>query len=80
MIIYGSSLCEHCVMCREDLGMAGVLYEYRDICKNLTYLKEFLKIRDKNPIFDKVKEDGQIGIPCIVLPDGLVTLDWNEAI
>ncbi len=80
MIIYGSSLCEHCVMCREDLDMAGVLYEYRDICKDLGYMKEFLKIRDENPLFKQVKEEGNIGIPCLVTEDGLVTLDWNEVI
>lgn len=80
MIIYGSILCEDCVMCREDLDMAGVPYEYRDICKNLKYLKEFLAIRDKYSLFDGVKADGRIGIPCIVLPDGYITLDWNEVI
>ena len=41
-------------------------------------MKEFLKLRETNPLFDTVKEDGGIGIPCIVREDGTVTLDWAE--
>jgi len=41
-------------------------------------LKEFLKIRDENPLFDAVREKGSIGIPTIVKADGSVTLDWAE--
>ena len=35
-------------------------------------------IRDREEIFRPVKEDGKIGIPCIVCPDGSVTLNWEE--
>lgn len=75
--IYGSMLCKDCVQCREDLDRAGVSYEYLDFSDNLLYLKEFLAIRDRNPLFQEVREKGTIGIPCIVLEDGSVTLDWE---
>ena len=75
--IYGSMLCKDCVQCREDLDKAGVSYEYLDFSDNLLYLKEFLAIRDTNPLFHEVRENGAIGIPCIVLEDGTVTLDWE---
>lgn len=75
--IYGSMLCKDCVQCREDLDKAGVSYEYLDFSDNLLYLKEFLAIRDRNPLFQEVREKGTIGIPCIVLEDGSVTLDWD---
>ena len=75
--IYGSMLCKDCVQCREDLDKAGVSYEYLDFSDNLLYLKEFLAIRDRNPLFQEVREKGTIGIPCIVLEDGSVTLDWE---
>ena len=75
--IYGSMLCKDCVQCREDLDRAGVSYEYLDFSDNLLYLKEFLAIRDRNPLFQEVREKGTIGIPCIVLEDGSVTLDWD---
>lgn len=78
--IYGSMLCPDCVQCRQDLDQAGVPYEYLDFSDNLLYLKEFLKIRDENPLFADVKSGGGIGIPCILREDGTVTLDWNEYI
>lgn len=76
--IYGSMLCPDCVKCLEDLDRGGVSYEYLDFSKNLLALKEFLAIRDRKEIFRPVKEDGKIGIPCIVCPDGSVTLNWEE--
>lgn len=75
--IYGSMLCKDCVQCRADLDKSGVSYEYLDFSANLLYLKEFLAMRDTNPLFQEVRENGAIGIPCIVLEDGTVTLDWE---
>lgn len=76
--IYGSMLCKDCVQCREDLDKAGISYEYLDFSENLLHLKEFLTIREGNPLFDEVRRNGGIGIPCIVKEDGTVTLDWEE--
>ena len=75
--IYGSMLCKDCVLCREDLDKSGVQYEYLDFADSLRNLKEFLAIRDSNPLFQEVRQNGSIGIPCIVLEDGSVTLDWE---
>ena len=75
--IYGSMLCKDCVQCREELDQAGIAYEYLDFADNLLHLKEFLAIREGNPLFDEVREKGGIGIPCIVNEDGTVTLDWG---
>lgn len=75
--IYGSMLCKDCVQCREDLDKAGIFYEYLDFSDNLIHLKEFLAMRDTNPLFQEVRENGAIGIPCIVLEDESVTLDWE---
>jgi glutaredoxin-related protein len=76
--IYGSMLCKDCVQCREDLDKAGIAYEYLDFADNLLHLKEFLAIREGNPIFDEVRKNGGIGIPCIVKEGGTVLLDWEE--
>lgn len=75
--IYGSMLCKDCVQCRQDLDKAGVPYEYLDFAERLLHLKEFLAIRDSNALFDEVRKNGSIGIPCIVREDGCVTLDWE---
>ena len=75
--IYGSMLCSDCVKCREDLDKANVVYEYLDFSDDLKNLKEFLTIREA-PLFDEVRKNGKIGIPCIQRENGSVTLDWFE--
>lgn len=76
--IYGSMLCPDCVQCRKDLDGAKVAYEYLDFSDNLWNLKVFLKLRDEDPAFQEVRGEGRIGIPCILRPDGSVTLEWEE--
>lgn len=75
--IYGSMLCPDCVQCRQDLDRAGVSYEYLDFSDNLLNLKDFLKLREL-PLFEEIRKEGKIGIPCILLDDGSVLLDWEE--
>lgn len=75
--IYGSMLCPDCVQCRADLDKAGVAYEYLDFSESLLHLKEFLVLRE-NPIFDTIRSEGKIGIPCLVKEDGTLTLTWEE--
>ena len=76
--IYGSMRCKDCVECVDDLKKENVEFEFLDFADSLLNLKEFLKIRDENPLFDAVREKGSIGIPAIVKEDGSVTLDWAE--
>lgn len=76
--IYGSMLCKDCVECVDDLKKAEVEFEFLDFADSLLNLKEFLKIRDENPLFDAVRKKGSIGIPTIVKEDGSVTLDWED--
>ena len=76
--IYGSMLCPDCIQCRADLDKTGMEYEYLDFSESLKNLKEFLKLRDASPLFEEVRAEGRIGIPCIVREDGSITLDWEE--
>ena len=76
--IYGSILCPDCVQCCQELKAAKVEYEYCDFAASLLYLKEFLKLRDESSDFAEVRSSGKIGIPCIVRPDGTLTLEWDE--
>ena len=76
--IYGSMLCPDCVKCRGDLDRAGVEYMYLDFADSLKHLKEFLTVRDGSELFDGIRSEGKIGIPCIVREDGTVTLTWEE--
>ena len=77
MIIYGTDLCPDCVQCKKDLTAASVSFEYRDISRDLKSFKEFLHLRDTEPVFAGVKEEGQIGIPAILSEDGRVCLSWD---
>ena len=76
--VYGSLQCKDCVACKEAFEQKGIPFEYHDIADDLAALKEFLKIRDIHPLFDRVRQEGKIGIPCLVLEDGTVTLNWEQ--
>lgn len=76
--IYGSMLCPDCVQCRKELDAAGIAYEYCDFSEDLLNLKRFLMLRDTDPVFEPVRAEGKIGIPCMVREDGTLTLDWEE--
>ena len=76
--IYGSMLCPDCVDCCADLDYTNIQYEFLDFAASLKNLKEFLAIRDREAVFDDVRQKGSIGIPCIVREDGSVTLSWEE--
>ena len=76
--IYGSPLCPDCVKCKKELEEAGVEFLYLDIGEKLLYLKQFLKIRDGNELFEPIRQRGQIGIPCILREDGTISFEWDE--
>lgn len=52
--------------------------EIIDIGKHVRNLKQFIQLRDSNESFLKIKEDGKIGIPCMVNEEGTVTLSKDE--
>lgn len=76
--IYGMSTCPDCVFVEEQIK-GNDNYQIIDIGKHVRNLKEFLRLRDKNPAFDVMKRVGAVGIPCFVLEDGTVTLRAEEA-
>ena len=78
--LYGMYICPDCVEAKERLLYAGVEFEFLDFADSTANLKEFLKIRDENALFDAVREQGGIGIPCFVLPSGKVTLQIEEVL
>ncbi len=76
--VYGSLMCPDCTECRYNLDRNNIEYEYRDITESLQNLKEFIKLRDKDAIFDDIKANGYLGIPALISDDGTVTLDWER--
>lgn len=80
LIVYGTMLCGDCVNAEKLFRENGVEFEFRDITKELPYMKEFLKIRDTNPLYDEVKKAGKIGIPTILKEDGSIELDAEKIV
>ena len=76
--IYGMNTCPDCTYVKEQVK-GNEKYQVIDISEHVKYLKAFLKLRDKNPVFNEAKEMGSVGIPCFVLEDGTVTLIPEEA-
>ena len=75
--VYGMKICPDTVECCEALTRAGVEYEFLDFAEKTANLKAFLKLRDSSPLFDPVRQEGGIGIPCIQREDGSITFDWK---
>lgn len=78
--LYGMQICPDCAEAREQLLAAGVDFAFLDFADATQNLKDFLKIREGNPLFDAAREAGGIGIPCFVLPDGSVSLELKDAL
>ena len=79
MKVYGSDIC---IDCRNYKALASgrkLEAEYIDITESTLNLREFLHIRDTQPLFDEVRSRGGIGIPLFVREDGAKTFDFDEA-
>lgn len=70
VIMFGSKFWSECEPAKEYLSENGVKFVYRDITENMMNLKLFLNHRDNNPVFDKIKEAGNVGLPCLVIGNG----------
>lgn len=78
--VYGSPLCPDCVEAKANLDADQIPYEFIDITASIPKLREFLNLRDHDPAFLPVKENGSVGIPAIVKDNGQVTVDWKSVI
>jgi glutaredoxin-related protein len=77
LTVYGTDLCPDCRACKTNFDAYGIEYNYLSINEKLRYLKDFLILRDSEPVFDHLKAIHDIGIPAIVLEDGKVITDWE---
>jgi glutaredoxin-related protein len=48
----------------------GVEFDYINIDESIKNLKMFLNVRDKFDVFDKIREENRVGLPCIVVNEG----------
>ena len=75
--VYGSPLCPDCTACKAAFDVNGIEYDFVDITGSMRNLKEFLKHRDKDNVFDDARKNGYIGIPALLREDSSVSLDWE---
>lgn len=80
MKVYGTPICIDCRNYRAIQKSRGFAADYVDITENTANLKEFLTIRDHDPLFAPQREKGGIGIPLFVREDGAKTFDLDEAL
>ena len=79
MKVYGAEICIDCRNYKAIQKARGFEAEYIDITANTANLREFLKIRDNDPVFATVRENSGIGIPLFVREDGTKTFYFDEA-
>ena len=48
-------------------------------CPYCAYVHAFTRLRDTNPVFDRMKAIGDVGIPAFVFEDGRVSIDPADA-
>lgn len=80
LIIYGTKSCPDCQKCLKQMNELQVQYEFRDIMKNLQFLKHFIGLRDDSISFKSVKTQGKLGIPCIYISQDWQIFDWEDLI
>ena len=75
--VYVMETCPDCVEVKQRYS-SNPDFELIDIGKQARSLKEFIALRDSHPAFDKVRERGNIGIPCFILEDGSGIISLNK--
>ena len=70
VIMFGSKHWPGCIPAKEFLSENGVKFVYRDITESMLNLKLFLNHRDTHPSFNEIREEGRVGLPCLVMNRG----------
>ena len=84
LTIVGSHLCQDTMYAiyriKDSIRNDIIKVVFNNISTNFSVLKEFLKNRENNPIYDFVKVKDKIGIPYFIFEDGTETLDLDEVL
>ena len=75
--MYVMKTCPYCAHVMKQV-VGNPHFKVIDIGENVHDMKEFLKLRDNNPVFDEEKATGDVCIPCYVREDGSVTLSSKD--
>jgi glutaredoxin-related protein len=75
--VYVMDSCPDCVEVKQRYGR-NPDFELIDIGILARNLKDFIVLRDTHPAFEKVRERGNIGIPCFIKEDGTVLISLKQ--
>ena len=76
--VYGSNVCPGTMRFLSILTANGVMPDFVNATGSIGLLKEFLLVRDTDPVFEGVRGSGRVGFPLIQLEDGSYTRDVNK--
>ena len=78
--VVGSHLCPDTLYALNKLVEAGAEIEFKNMSASLPDLKVYLALRDSEPMYEKLKAGGGIGIPCFILEYCSKTKDIKEVL
>ena len=76
--VVGSHLCPDTLYALCQLRDKNIEVDFKDLSSSLPDLKEYLALRDGLEIYNSIKAEGGIGIPCFIKEDGSKTFDLHE--
>ncbi len=78
--IIGSHLCPDTLYALHELIDRKASVDFKNLSADLKDLKAYLAVRETEPAFEAVKNNGGIGIPFFILEDGTRTLNLDEVL
>lgn len=78
--IIGSHLCPDTLAALNKLSAVGAEIDFKDILSCHADLKEYLKLRDTNALYEEIRGTERLGIPCFILENNELTMDINKAL
>ncbi|MCI2061917.1 MAG: glutaredoxin [Eubacteriaceae bacterium] len=78
--IVGSHLCLDTQEALEKCSRADMDFEFSNISDSLDDLKFYLKLRENDPMYEEVIENGNLGIPLFISENGEKTFDLDKVL
>jgi len=78
--VIGSHLCPDTLAALNKLSAAGADLDFKDILSCHADLKDYLKLRDTNVLYEEIRGTERLGVPCFILEDNEVTMDINKVL
>ena len=73
--VIGSHLCPDTLYALNRLSEAGAEIDFKNLSASLSDLKAYLALRQDSPVYADIRENGGIGIPCVIVDAGTATRD-----